>query len=172
MSDPDALAVRRAQHGDTAGFEELIRRHDRRTYNLALRVCGDPELARDAAQEAWLSAFRKLDAFRGDSAFTTWLHRIAVNSALHGRRARLRRTEREAPLPVAVPVSATGERTLLRLQLERALEQLPERMRQVLVLHDVEGYKHHEIADLLGISPGTSKAQLHRARMMLRKQLL
>jgi len=167
----EAELIERARRGEDSAIRALYRRHAPRVYATIRRLAGDDSLAEDWAQEAWVRAIRALPTFRGESQFSTWLHRIAVNSALHGRRARLRRTEREAPLPVAVPVSATGERTLLRLQLERALEQLPERMRQVLVLHDVEGYTHDEIGEALGVNPGTSKSQLFKARARMRQLL-
>ncbi len=173
MSDPDALAVRRAQHGDTAGFEELIRRHDRRTYNLALRVCGDPELARDAAQEAWLSAFRKLDAFRGDSAFTTWLHRITVNASLD-----LLRKEQRAPV-VALPardddpggpepaLADHADETIGSLDAVGALARVPVEFRTALVLHDVLDLPYAEVAEILEVPLGTVRSRLHRGRLQL-----
>jgi len=167
----EAELIERARRGEDSAIHALYRRHAPRVYATIRRLAGDDSLAEDWAQEAWVRAIRALPTFRGESQFSTWLHRIAVNSALHGRRARLRRTEREAPLPVTVSVGATGERTLLRLQLERALERLPERMRQVLVLHDVEGYTHDEIGEALGVNPGTSKSQLFKARARMRELL-
>ncbi|HEY8469740.1 MAG TPA: sigma-70 family RNA polymerase sigma factor [Longimicrobiales bacterium] len=163
--------IERARNGEDSAIRALYRRYAPRVYATIRRLAGDDSLAEDWAQEAWVRAIRALPTFRGDSQFSTWLHRIAVNSALHGRRARLRRTERETPLPETIPVGPAGERTLLRLQLERALERLPERMRQVLVLHDVEGYTHEEIGEALGVNPGTSKSQLFKARARMRQLL-
>src|SRR5690606_4721525 len=119
----------------------------------------------------WVRAIRALPSFRGDSAFSTWLHRIAVNSALHGQRWRTRRTSNEIPLPVAAEASRPADRPVLRIELERALRTLPPGMRQVLVLHDVEGYTHDEIAEGMGITSATSKSQLFQARAKLRGML-
>jgi len=163
--------IERARNGEDSAIRALYLRHAPRVYATIRRLAGDDSLAEDWAQEAWVRAIRALPTFRGDSQFSTWLHRIAVNSALHGRRARQRHTAREAPLPETVAVGAAGERTLLRLHLERALERLPERMRQVLVLHDVEGYTHEEIGEALGVNPGTSKSQLFKARARMRQLL-
>ncbi|MBI4409532.1 MAG: RNA polymerase sigma factor, partial [Gemmatimonadetes bacterium] len=126
--------------------------------------------AEDWAQEAWARAIRGLPSFRGDAEFSTWLHRIAVNSALHGRRAHERRARREEPLG-DVATDAPAGNAVLRWRLERSLDRLPEGMRQVLVLHDVHGYTHEEIGELLGITPGTSKSQLFKARAKMRALL-
>jgi RNA polymerase sigma-70 factor (ECF subfamily) len=163
--------IERARNGEDGAIRALYLRYAPRVYATIRRLAGDDSLAEDWAQEAWVRAIRALPTFRGDSQFSTWLHRIAVNSALHGRRSRLRRTERETPLSETIPAGPLGERTLLRLQLERALERLPERMRQVLVLHDVEGYTHEEIGEALGVTPGTSKSQLFKARARMRQLL-
>jgi RNA polymerase sigma-70 factor (ECF subfamily) len=173
VSDPDALTVRRAQHGDTAAFGDLIRRHERRTYNLALRVCGDPELARDAAQEAWLTAFRKLGAFRGDSAFTTWLHRVTVNASLD-----LLRKERRAPVvalagdddEAASPDPALpdhADETIGSLDAAEALARVPIEFRTALVLHDVLDLPYAEVAEVLEVPLGTVRSRLHRGRLAL-----
>ncbi len=117
-------------------------------------------------------AVRLPNTFRGESAFTTWLHRIAVNSALHGRRSRERRAGREEPMGDEVAsVRPQGDNAVLRLRLEKAMERLPEGMRKVLVLHDVEGYTHEEIAEMLGVNPGTCKSQLFKARARMRALL-
>ena len=163
--------IQRAQEGDPAAIREIYRTYAPRVYAIVKRLAADDGLAEDWAQEAWVRIFRALGSFRGDARSTTWLHRIAVNSALHGRRWRERRVQHEVPMPEQVPARASSEQTLLRLRLEKALARLPERMRQVLVLHDVEGYTHEDIADFLGVTPGTSKSQLFKARARMRELL-
>ncbi|MGH7462541.1 MAG: RNA polymerase sigma factor, partial [Longimicrobiales bacterium] len=167
----DLELIRQAQEGDGVAIRELYRRHSGRVYAVVRRLAADDALAEDWAQEAWVRVVRALPGFRGESRFTTWLHRIAVNSALHGRRWRERRVRSEVTLPATLPVSGSGEQAVLRMRLERALEKLPDRMRQVIVLHDVEGHTHEEIADLLGVTPGTSKSQLFKARARMREFL-
>lgn len=170
MSDEEQL-IQRARQGDGGAIQALYRRYADRVYTVVRRLAGDDALAEDWAQEAWVRAIRALPGFRGEAQFGTWLHRIAVNSALYGRRGRARRDAREEPLPEVLPVGAAAERALLRVRLERALEQLPEGMRRVLVLHDVEGYTHAEIGVLLGVAPGTCKSQLFKARARMRQLL-
>ena len=167
----DLELIRQAQDGDGVAIRELYRRHSGRVYAVVRRLAGEDALAEDWAQEAWVRVFRALPSFRGESRFTTWLHRIAVNSALHGRRWRERRARNEAPLTPALPVGGPTEQAVLRMRLERALEKLPDRMRQVIVLHDVEGYTHEEIGEALGVTPGTSKSQLFKARARMRELL-
>ena len=168
----DLQLIEHARLGDGGALRALYQRHAARVYAVVRRLAGDDALAEDWAQEAWVRALRALPSFRGESQFTTWLHRIAVNSALHGRRTRERRTGREEPIELAEPSRpAEGERALLRLRLERAMERLPEGMRRVLVLHDVEGYTHDEIAGMLGVNPGTCKSQLFKARARMRSLL-
>jgi len=167
----EAELIERAKAGEGSAIRALYERYAARVYSTVRRLAGDDALAEDWAQEAWVRALRALSTFRGEARFSTWLHRIAVNSALHGRRAQLRHAAREDPLPPSLALAPSGDRTLLRLQLERALERLPERMRHVLVLHDVEGYSHEEIGALLGIHPGTSKSQLFKARARMRELL-
>jgi RNA polymerase sigma-70 factor, ECF subfamily len=173
MSENDLIL--RAQQGDAAAIRTLYTRHAPRVYAVVRRLAGEDALAEDWSQEAWVRVIRALPSFRGEARFTTWLHRIAVNSALHARRWRQRRVAREEPMPdsgaLAASTPATDDRTVLRASLERALERLPERMRQVLVLHDVEGYTHEEIGELLGVMPGTSKSQLFKARAKMRELL-
>lgn len=170
MDDHDL--IERARNGETPAMRTLYERHARRVYAVVRRLAGEDQLAEDWAQEAWVRAFRALPTFRGDSQFTTWLHRIAVNSALHGRRARERRAGREAPLDDSFSTRPQhGDRTVLRLKLEKAMERLPEGMRKVLVLHDVEGYTHEEIGEMLGVNPGTCKSQLFKARARMRSLL-
>ena len=167
----DAILIQQAQNGDTGAVRALYQRHAGRVYAVVRRLAGEDALAEDWAQEAWVRAFRALPTFRGESLFTTWLHRIAVNSALHGRRTRERRTCREEPIDDSACSGGTGDRTVLRLRLEKAMERLPEGMRKVLVLHDVEGYTHEEIGQMLGVSSGTCKSQLFKARAKMREML-
>jgi RNA polymerase sigma-70 factor (ECF subfamily) len=163
--------VARAKAGDVRAFARLYGTHSARIFNLARRMT-TPEAAVDLTQEIFLRVWEKLGTFRGESAFGTWLHRLAINVIL-ARRAALR-TERsrftgEEGILELVP--ARPGRSDLGLDFERAIEHLPEGAKTVFVLYDIEGYPHDEIARLLGISSGTSKAQLHRARMILRRHL-
>jgi RNA polymerase sigma-70 factor (ECF subfamily) len=163
--------VKRARDGDADAIRELYRRYAPRVFAVVRRLAGDDALAEDWAQEAWIRAIRALPTFRGDARFSTWLHRIAVNSALHGRRWRERRTRNEVALPVALQLRDRADESALRIALQRALDALPEGMRQILVLHDVEGYTHEEIGETLGVTAGTSKSQLFKARARMRKAL-
>jgi RNA polymerase sigma-70 factor (ECF subfamily) len=149
----------------------LYERYAPRVYAVVRRIAADDDLAHDYAQEAWIRAIRALPTFRGDARFSTWLHRIAVNSALQALRKAETRTKRERPMPDAIPVAPPGGDALLQRRLESAVDNLPEGMRQVLILHDVEGYTHEEIGDLLGVTPGTSKSQLFKARAKMRTML-
>jgi RNA polymerase sigma-70 factor (ECF subfamily) len=167
----EAEFVRRACEGDPDAIRELYRRYAPRVFAVVRRLAGDDALAEDWTQDAWIRAIRALPTFRGESRFSTWLHRIAVNSALHGRRWRERRAKNEVALPATIPLRERSEETVTRISLERALDQLPAGMRQVLVLHDVEGYTHEEIAQVLGVTPGTSKSQLFKARARMRNAL-
>jgi RNA polymerase sigma-70 factor (ECF subfamily) len=169
----DADLIKQARQGDGGAVRELYQRHAGRVYAVVKRLAGhDDALAEDWAQEAWVRAIRALPAFRGDARFSTWLHRIAVNSALHGRRSRLRKAGREtAMVDDTFSVRAVAETSVLKLKLERAMERLPEGMRKVLVLHDVEGYTHEEIGEMLGVNPGTCKSQLFKARARMRRLL-
>ena len=194
-SDPNALpspqsakplteadAIRQAQAGDAAAFEFLYQLHGRRVYALCLRMMNNPADAEDLMQEAFLQLFRKIGTFRGESAFSTWLHRMTVNVVL----MRLRKKS----LPVASleettepddetggPRKDIGAPDLLlsgavdRVNLERSVDKLPPGYRTVFVLHDVQGYEHNEIADIMGCSVGNSKSQLHKARTRLRQLL-
>ncbi len=160
-----------AQNGDAVAFERLYRTHVPRVHSLARRMAGD-EAAEDLTQEVFIRAWQKLPTFRRDSAFGTWLHRLAVNLILTRRESLRRRTSRETGGEEALAaLSARAAVPGLQLDFDRAIGGLPERAREVFVLYDVEGYKHSEIATRLGISTGTSKSQLHRARMMLRSYL-
>jgi RNA polymerase sigma-70 factor (ECF subfamily) len=167
-----ALVVR-AQAGDIAAFEDLYRRHVSRVYGLCCRLAGDGLRAEELAQDVFVRAWQKIGTFRGDSAFSSWLHPLAVNTALSERRALRRRTARVFATDDLEafdrPGRGSGRET--GLDLERALATLPPGARAVFVLHDVEGYKHEEIAEMTGVATGTSKAQLHRARRLLREAL-
>lgn len=160
-----------AAAGDLAAFERLYRRHCARIHTLARRMLGAAE-ADEATQDAFVRAWEKLGTFRGEAAFSTWLHRLAIHLFLarRARDARLRDRFREDDVAMANS-TARPVHPELRLDLERAIELLPEGARQVFTLFDIEGYRHEEIAELLAITVGTSKSQLHRARMLLRAQL-
>jgi RNA polymerase sigma-70 factor (ECF subfamily) len=164
--------VRRAQAGDQDAFHTLYREHAGRVYALCLRLSGDRAAAEELTQEVFVRVWQKLRTFRGDSAFSTWVHRLATNVALMAQRSRTRRERRVNPVedPAVYDrgvAPAAGE----RIDLEQALARLPNGAREVFVLHDVEGYGHAEIGRLLGIAEGTSKAQLFRARRLLRGML-
>lgn len=164
--------IERARAGSEAAIRTLYERYAPRVYATIRRFADDDALAEDWAQEAWVSAIRGLPRFRGAAQFSTWLHRIAINSALQGRRRLERRSGRETALPEALPIEGAGNGApLLRLSLEEAIRELPPGMRQVLLLHDVEGYTHEEIAKTLGVTPGTSKSQLFKARARMRELL-
>jgi RNA polymerase sigma-70 factor, ECF subfamily len=164
----DSELVNQARQGDASAVRVLYERHSQRVYAVVRRMAGDDTLAEDWAQEAWLRAIRALPAFRGDAQFSTWLHRIAVNSALHGRRSRERKAGRETVMDDGFAARSDSGDALLRLRLEQAMDRLPEGMRRVLVLHDVEGFTHEEIGEMLGINPGTCKSQLFKARAKMR----
>jgi RNA polymerase sigma-70 factor (ECF subfamily) len=178
----EAEAIRLAQQGDAGAFERIYRLHSRRVYALCLRMVGNTAEAEDLAQDAFLQLFRKIGTFRGESAFSTWLHRLAVNVVLMKLR---KKTLPETSLEESTdpedessgPKREIGAPDLLlsgsidRVHLERAIEQLPPGYRQVFVLHDVQGFEHNEIAKLMECSIGNSKSQLHKARMRLRELL-
>ena len=174
-SDGDHALVRAAGLGDTRAFEALYRKHSRRVFAVVWRLSGGQAArAEDLVQEAFIRAWQALPNFRFESAFSTWLHRLAVNTALMEIRSRAGNEDREtddAPLETMASHDTAGLRTRERIDLERAVATLPERARAVLVLHDIEGWKHEEIAAELGMAVGTSKAQLHRARNLLRTRL-
>ena len=163
----------RAARGDVSAFEELYRLNVGRVYGLCLRMSGDPNLAEELVQETFVRAWRKLGSFRGASAFSTWLHRVTVNVVLgHQRKAGRREIHvsglvEDAPPDRVAPAAYPGQ----TVDLERAIGRLPAGARTVFILHDVEGFHHEEISDITGIAVGTSKAQLHRARKLLRKEL-
>jgi RNA polymerase sigma-70 factor (ECF subfamily) len=173
--DEEQNLVGLAMGGDLAAFESLYRRHRDRVHGLVWRLCGcDPALAQDLLQDTFVRAWSKLHLFRGESLFGTWLHRMAVNVALSDRRIRVRRARFESALDETAERTAVGHRDVHAADhrdLERAIARLPERARTVLVLFDIEGYGHAEIADITGMAEGSSKAQLHRARKLLREEL-
>lgn len=163
--------IERAQKSDSSAFESLYRLHVDRVYALCLRMTGNTAEAEDCTQEAFIQAWSKLDRFRGDSSFGTWMHRVAVNTVL----GRMRKSNRErdrihAVSDVAPPAESIGDSGGLR-DLENAMNELPSGARHVFVLHAVYGYSHEETSGMLGIASGTSKAQLHRARRLLAQQL-
>ena len=178
----DSEVVRRAQAGDERIFESLYRSHCRRVYALCLRMVGNTAEAEDVTQEAFLLLFRKLHTFRGESAFSTWLYRLVVNTVLMHLRKK--------PLPAISIEAASGadddaaasrmdiaasdvalEGSIDRINLGRCIAQLPAGSRKIFVLHDIQGYQHNEIAEILGCSEGASKSQLHKARKRLRALL-
>ena len=167
--------VERAQRGDGEAFGDLYRAHVSRVHALCLRLAGDNEAAGELTQDVFVRAWEALPSFRGESAFGSWLHRIAMNVFLGKRRATGRRERRvfSTEEPALLERSAGGERggSGTRLDLEQAIAALPPGARTVFVLHDVEGYQHGEIAKMTGIAEGTSKAQLFRARRLLREAL-
>ena len=170
----DLALAREAATGEMGAFEELYKRHHRRVYSLCLRMTQNVSEAEDLMQEVFIQLFRKIGSFRGDSAFTSWLHRLTVNQVLmHFRKRSVRdeKTTDEGEIPEqAVPGSENpGSMAVVdRIALDKAIAQLPRGYRTVFILHDIEGYEHEEIAKLLGCSVGTSKSQLHKARMKLR----
>ena len=170
-NDADAVEAALAASGDAHAFERLYRSHLARVHSLVRRMLNDED-ADEVTQDVFVRAWQKLATYRGEAAFGTWLHRLAVNVIL-GRRQRLgQRRERFLPDDTAL-ASVAGVRHApeLSLDFETAIARLPDGARQVFVLHDVEGYRHEEIADMLGLAVGTSKSQLHRARMALRQHL-
>lgn len=170
----DLELARRSRSGDAAAFEEIYRAHAGRLYNLVFRMIGTPEAAEDVLQEVFLHAHRKLESFRGESSLGTWLYRLAVNQCLdvlRGRQAKMARATESldaegADEPVAV--SPLVPSAISRMDLEHAIAQLPDGCRAAFILHDVEGFEHHEVATMLGVAEGTSKSQVHKARQKLR----
>jgi RNA polymerase sigma-70 factor (ECF subfamily) len=167
----EAVWIRRAKKSDSRAFEKLYRMHIDKVYGLCLRMTGNVAEAEDCAQEAFIQAWNKLSKFRGESAFATWLHRIAVNAVL----GRIRKSKREQDrIQVAAEISpgpaSIGDSGNLR-DLSDAVDRLPEGARHVFILSGVYGYSHEETSNMLGIAVGTSKAQLHRARRLLSQQL-
>jgi RNA polymerase sigma-70 factor, ECF subfamily len=170
--DTEAL-VEGAQGGDARAFEALYRRSVGRVYALCLRMVRDSQRAEELTQDVFVRAWQRLGSFRGESLFTTWLHRLAVNVILQDTRSRGRREAREEVVddPGDHGRRSREDTTGLRMDLERAIAALPEGARTVVVLRDVYGYKYDEIAEMQGVALGTVKAQIHRARRMMRESL-
>ena len=169
--DGEAADAALAASGDGSAFERLYRTHVARIHSLTRRMLGSHE-ADEVTQDIFVRTWQKLGQFRGDSAFSTWLHRLAVNVVIERRRSFAIQRERMTDDPLALDtVTVAPARADLTVDFEAAIGQLPPGAREIFVLHDVEGYKHREIAALLDITAGTSKRQLHRARMLLRRFL-
>jgi RNA polymerase sigma-70 factor, ECF subfamily len=169
--------VERCRRGDLAAFEELYKAHAGKLFSVACRMLGNPADAEDLLQEIFLSAHRKLEGFRGDSALGTWLYRLATNHCLDYLRSRAARTSQVTDAlddergHFEPERAGLADRSITKMDLERALAQLPEGCRAAFVLHDVEGLEHREVAEALGIAEGTSKSQVHKARLRLRSLL-
>jgi RNA polymerase sigma-70 factor, ECF subfamily len=170
----DYALAQKAAGGDMDAFESLYERHSRRVYSLCLRMTQNASEAEDLAQEVFIQLFRKVGSFRGDSAFTTWLHRMTVNQVLmhfRKRSVKLEQTTEEGETPVQIVKGTENPNHMPvvdRIALDKAIAQLPPGYKAVFTLHDVEGHEHEEISKILGCSVGTSKSQLHKARMKLR----
>jgi RNA polymerase sigma-70 factor, ECF subfamily len=165
--------VERCRHGDLGAFETIYRTHSGRLYSVACRMLGNAADAEDLLQEIFLAAHRKLDSFRGESALGTWLYRLATNLCLDHLRSRAAKSGQltdaldDQPMLADAGSRRLAEQTVTKMDLERALAQLPEGCRSAFVLHDVEGLEHREVAEVLGIAEGTSKSQVHKARLRL-----
>jgi RNA polymerase sigma-70 factor (ECF subfamily) len=174
----DMALVERCRRGDLAAFEELYRAHAGKLFSVACRLLGNATDAEDLLQEIFLSAHRKLEGFRGESALGTWLYRLATNHCLDHLRSRAARMNQvtdaldDDPSQANSASRGLAEQTVTKMDLERALARLPEGCRAAFVLHDVEGLEHREVAEALGIAEGTSKSQVHKARQRLRALLL
>lgn len=172
----DEDLVRRFLSGDRAAFAALVERHERRVYNLALRMTGREEDARDATQDALLTVLKKLSSFRGEATFTTWLHRVTVNACYDLLRKRqraplLERGEDDLPAIEPPPAADHAETSDLSIDVRQALTQVPEDFRVVMILHDVQDLPQEEVAAILGIPVGTVKSRLHRGRIVLARAL-
>lgn len=168
IAEPD---ISLAAAGDTAAFERVYRSHVARVHSICLRMLGDRVDAEEATQDVFIRVWNKLSLYRGESAFTTWLHRLTVNVVLTRRKADGIRRDRHAPDEDLAFIPQRAGPVGAAMDLEAAIACLPPGARRVFILHDVEGYTHEEIGDMLGVTSGGSKAQLHRARMLLRKAL-
>jgi RNA polymerase sigma-70 factor (ECF subfamily) len=175
---PDFDLTQMSSTGNIAAFEILYERYHRRTYSLCLRMTKNQTEAEDLTQEVFIQLFRKAGSFRGDSAFSTWLHRMTVNQVLmHFRKRSFKneKTSEDGEIPEQIVPGTKNQRRMPvidRIALKRAVGQLPNGYRNVFTLHDVHGYEHTEVARILGISVGTSKSQLHKARLKLRALLI
>jgi RNA polymerase sigma-70 factor (ECF subfamily) len=163
-----------ASEGDMSAFEQLYERHNRRVYSLCLRMTSNTAEAEDLTQEVFIQLFRKTGSFRGESAFTTWLHRLTVNQVLmHFRKrgVKMEQTTDDGETPIQIVKGTENPNSMPivdRIALDKAIAQLPPGYRTVFILHDIEGHEHEEVARMIGVSVGTSKSQLHKARMKLR----
>lgn len=177
VSAKDLVLTQLASSGDMGAFEEIYRRHHRRVYSICLRMLQSPTEAEDLTQDVFIQLYRKIGSFRGDSAFTTWLHRMTVNQVLmhfRKRTVKYEKTTEEGETPDQMVTGTTDPnkmRIVDKIALDNAIEQLPNGYKNVFVLHDMEGYEHEEVAKILGCSVGTSKSQLHKARLKLQKLL-
>ena len=178
IRDVNSALAARAAAGDVGAFRQLYERCAGRVFALCLRMTGSPQRGKELAHDAFVRAWEKLPQFRGESAFDTWLHRLTVNVVLESRRAEQRREARvtladdeASPDPMGNAAARPSTDVLSRIDLERAIALLPPGARTVFVLHDVEGYRHEEIAERLELAPGTVRAQLHRARQLLKGML-
>ncbi|MFL5799274.1 MAG: RNA polymerase sigma factor [Actinomycetota bacterium] len=173
----DADLIDRHLHGDPAAFSSLVRRHERRVYNLCYRMLGKEEDARDAAQDAFLTALRKLSSFRGEALFTTWLHRVTVNACYDALRRKRREPvleptrDEDEPEPAGPTSPDHADSAVAAVDVQRALVQVPQEFRAVLILHDVQDLPYDDIAEALGIPVGTVKSRLHRGRVALAELL-
>jgi RNA polymerase sigma-70 factor (ECF subfamily) len=168
----DAELVTRCRAGDLSAFEDLYRQHSTRLYSLAYRMVGHAEDAEDLLQEIFLTAFRKLDTFKGASALGTWLYRLAMNVCLDRLRSKAaKQSSMTDALDETVGYPGASLPQVTRLDLERAIASLPEGSRAAFLLHDVEGFDHMEVGRILGIAEGTSKSQVHKARLRIREYL-
>lgn len=173
----DIELAKMATGGDMAAFEEIYRRHHRRVYSICLRMLQNTSEAEDLTQDVFIQLYRKIGSFRGDSAFTTWLHRMTVNQVLmhfRKRTVKYEKTTEEGETPVQIVTGTSNPekmRIVDKIALDNAIEQLPTGYKNVFILHDVQGYEHEEVARQLGCSVGTSKSQLHKARLKLQKLL-
>jgi RNA polymerase sigma-70 factor, ECF subfamily len=168
----DDELVRRFVGGEHGAFEVLVSRHERRVYNLAYRMLGRRDDALDATQEAFLACYRKLGGFRRQAAFTTWLHRVALNICYDALRKRAREEpHRDDPEVEPAPVDDPADASATAVDVRRALLEVPEDFRAALVLHDVQGFRYEEIAEAIGVPVGTVKSRLHRGRVALARAL-
>jgi RNA polymerase sigma-70 factor (ECF subfamily) len=170
----DSTDVALAAGGDRQAFERLYRMHSNRVYSLCTRMCGSRTKGEELTQDVFVRTWEKLPQFRGESAFSTWLHRLAVNVVLNARKTEgiaAARTDEGDVGDDRWQEAARAPMHIERMDLKEAIAGLPAGARKVFVLHDVEGYKHEEIAEMMGITSGGSKAQLHRARLLLREAL-
>lgn len=178
MRTADAELVARCRMGETGAFEELYRQHASAIYNLACRMLASDRDAEDVVQEVFLTAYQKLHGFKGDAALRTWLYRLGINQCLDVLRSKsakrgqaTKSIEEEQDFDRMPTARVRPSDTASRVDLERAIELLPEGCRAAFLLHDVEGFEHRQIADMLGIAEGTSKSQVHKARLRIREYL-